>query len=335
MNEMVTPQMISAFVDGELSPEDTALVEAALAVDEASRGLLESYEKIREDLAFSSTFIAENVSMPSGFTSRVMADIGVTKPTSPAVSQTQYQHQHNQHQHNQHQHNQHQHRPDEHRPDEQLVSQPAPLVDKQLVDKQLVDKQLVDKQLNESPSTLFSVRTVIEFIVATAAAILILFNWNGNTGELKNGLAANPGQTNITAESKKSDVSMLRIGDNGKSSTNNNSKPANQPTAQASREFAVIISETARPQVDRFWTMNEYEIEAPEQLTNSQVSVFLIQSKRQDAVKFFQELKKWDPDFKAFQDSGENASWLSPFDVSRADQLEGDVWTLRIVTIDR
>ena len=117
MNEMVTPQMISAFVDGELSPEDTALVEAALAVDEASRGLLESYEKIREDLAFSSTFIAENVSMPSGFTSRVMADIGVTKPTSPAVSQTQYQHQH--------------------RPDEQLVSQPGPLV---------------DKQLNESPS---------------------------------------------------------------------------------------------------------------------------------------------------------------------------------------
>ncbi|MDB4757047.1 zf-HC2 domain-containing protein [Mariniblastus sp.] len=320
MNEMVTPQMISAFVDGELSPEDTALVEAALAVDEASRGLLESYEKIREDLAFSSTFIAENVSMPSEFTSRVMADIGGTKPTSPAVSQTQYQHQHNQHQHNQHQHNQHQHRPDEHRPDEQLVSQPAPLV---------------DKQLNESPSTLFSVRTVIEFIVATAAAILILFNWNGNTGELKNGLAANPGQTNITAESKKSDVSMLRIGDNGKSSTNNNSEPANQPTAQASREFAVIISETARPQVDRFWTMNEYEIEAPEQLTDSQVSVFLIQSKRQDAVKFFQELKKWDPDFKAFQDSGENASWLSPFDVSRADQLEGDVWTLRIVTIDR
>jgi hypothetical protein len=310
MNEIVTPQMISAFVDGELSPEDTALVEAALAVDEASRGLLESYEKIREDLAFSSTFIAENVSMPSEFTSRVMADIGVTKPTSPAVSQTQYQHQHNQHQH---------------RPDQQLVSQPAPLV----------DKQLVDKQLNESPSTLFSVRTVIEFIVATAAAILILFNWNGNTGELKNGLAANPGQTNITAESKKSDVSMLRIGDNGKSSTNNNSEPANQPTAQASREFAVIISETARPQVDRFWTMNEYEIEAPEQLTDSQVSVFLIQSKRQDAVKFFQELKKWDPDFKAFQDSGENASWLSPFDVSRADQLEGDVWTLRIVTIDR
>lgn len=303
MNEMVTPQMISAFVDGELSPEDTALVEAALAVDEASRGLLESYEKIREDLAFSSTFIAKNVSMPSGFTSRVMADIGVTKPTSPAVSQTQYQHQH--------------------RPDEQLVSQTAPLV----------DQPLVDKQLNESPSTLFSVRTVIEFIVATAAAILILFNWNGNTGELKNGLAANPGQTNITAESKKSDVSMLRIGDNGKSSTN--SEPANQPTAQASREFAVIISETARPQVDRFWTMNAYEIEAPEQLTDSQVSVFLIQSKRQDAVKFFQELKKWDPDFKAFQDSGENASWLSPFDVSRADQLEGDVWTLRIVTIDR
>jgi len=208
MNEIVTPQMISAFVDGELSPEDTALVEAALAVDEASRGLLESYEKIREDLAFSSTFIAENVSMPSEFTSRVMADIGVTKPTSPAVSQTQYQHQHNQHQH---------------RPDQQLVSQPAPLV----------DKQLVDKQLNESPSTLFSVRTVIEFIVATAAAILILFNWNGNTGELKNGLAANPGQTNITAESKKSDVSMLRIGDNGKSSTNNNSEPANQPTVDA------------------------------------------------------------------------------------------------------
>ena len=90
--------------------------------------------------------------------------------------------------------------------------------------------------------------------------------------------------------------------------------------------------------IDRFWITNDYEVTAPEGTepngNGNAVSVLLIDSKKADAVKFFGQLQQWDPEFQVFQQAkAGNASWLAPFDVGKADQAEGDFWTLQIVLI--
>ena len=83
--------------------------------------------------------------------------------------------------------------------------------------------------------------------------------------------------------------------------------------------------------------MKSYEVSSPQQEPDGRVNMLLIDAKKTDAVKFFGDLEKWDPDFKCYQDSGKrtNASWLAPFDVSKISEAEGDFWKLRIVLISK
>ena len=108
----------------------------------------------------------------------------------------------------------------------------------------------------------------------------------------------------------------------------------------SSRKFSIFVNADARPQVDRFWIMNDYEVEAPSDADptggNAKVNVLLLDAKKKDALKFLSQLSKWDEHFQIFQQAKiGTASWLAPFDVAKAPEAEGDYWTLQIILIDK
>lgn len=302
MNKTVTPEMISAFVDGELSPEDKLSVENALHADVELREIADGFQALRSSVQSSSEYIAATVRLPKHFASNVMGKI----------------------------------------------DQLSESVDQELDDEngQVSEGSRLNRPT--SMSGIYSVRTLIEVVVAMAAIVLIVVNWPSSVSDpdrpSSDSIASADSKSDIGNKEKKSGVRMLSVGDGKEASTTrkNGGTGATQPTEEtsnvnSSREFSIFVNESARPNIDRFWIMKSYEVDAPEQEPDGRVNMLLIDAKKADAVKFFDDLKKWDANFKVFQDSGKspNATWLAPFDASKIDAAEGDFWKLRIVLIGK
>lgn len=319
MSKIVTPEMVSAFVDGELSPEDNHSVENALLTDSALRDIAEGYQSLRNALHSSSENVASTVQLPPRFTSNVMDRI---QHLSEAVGSS----------------------------DENSDHGASVVKREQLIDP-ASDVSIAASNRSTTTSGVYSVRTLVEVLVATAAVVLIVLNWPtpvSDSGGVSQSLVKSGNISNDPLiDQKKSDIQMLSVGDGkaarngsknggGENSTSSSKERADVPD-QSSREFSIFVNESARPSIDRFWIMKGYEVSAPQQEPDGRVNMLLIDAKKVDAVKFFGDLEKWDPDFKCYQDSGKrtNASWLAPFDVSRINETEGDYWKLRIVLISK
>ena len=323
MSKIVTPEMVSAFVDGELSPEDNLLVENALLADSALRDIAEGYQMLRSSLHSSSEYLTSTVQLPQQFTSNIMEKI---QRLSEVVG-----------------------------PDDHHSKSGAPVVDRVQLADQASDFSVANSK-RSTISSVYSIRTLVEVLVATVAVLLIVLNWptpipeSGGSGQsiVNNGVISN----DPVNDRKRSDVQMLSVGDgktarggskNGgggnsmSSSKTKSSKAKTDVSNQSSREFSIFVDESERPKIDRFWIMKSYEVSSPQQEPDGRVNMLLIDAKKTDAVKFFGDLEKWDPDFKCYQDSGKrtNASWLAPFDVSKISEAEGDFWKLRIVLISK
>lgn len=323
MSKIVTPEMVSAFVDGELSPEDNLLVENALLADSALRDIAEGYQMLRSSLHTSSEYLTSTVQLPQQFTSNIMEKI---QRLSEVVG-----------------------------PDDHHSKSGAPVVDRVQLADQASDFSVANSK-RSTISSVYSIRTLVEVLVATVAVLLIVLNWptpipeSGGSGQsiVNNGVISN----DPVNDRKRSDVQMLSVGDgktarggskNGgggnsmSSSKTKSSKAKTDVSNQSSREFSIFVDESERPKIDRFWIMKSYEVSSPQQEPDGRVNMLLIDAKKTDAVKFFGDLEKWDPDFKCYQDSGKrtNASWLAPFDVSKISEAEGDFWKLRIVLISK
>lgn len=336
MNKTITPEMISAFVDGELSPEDKLSVENALLVDEHAvdehaadsgavgidlREIADGFQALRSSIRSSSEFTASTVHLPKQFTSKIMGKImGKIHQLSEPVDQEM---------------------------DGGIASKFASEVESKTPYRGVIS----DKSELNRPASLpgfYSIRTLLEVLVATAAVLLIVVNWpsavSDSGGTDSDSIAKNAGDPSLDLGNveKKSGVKMLSVGDGKKviTTSKNGGTGATQPAEEtnavnSSREFSIFVNESARPSIDRFWIMKSYEVNAPEQEPDGRVNMLLIDAKKADAVKFFGDLKKWDANFKVFQDSGKspNATWLAPFDASKIEAAEGDFWKLRIVLI--
>ena len=324
MSKIVTPEMVSAFVDGELSPEDNLLVENALLADSALRDIAEGYQMLRSSLHSSSEYVTSTVQLPQQFTSSIMEKI---QRLPGAVG-----------------------------PDDHHSKSGSPVVDRVQLADQASDFSVANSKRLTTMSSVYSIRTLVEVLVATVAVVLIVLNWptpiseSGGAGQsvVNNGVISN----DPVSDRKQSDVQMLSVGD-GKTvrggsknggggnpispSKTKASKTKTDVSDQSSREFSIFVDESVRPKIDRFWIMKSYEVSSPQQEPDGRVNMLLIDAKKTDAVKFFGDLEKWDPDFKCYQDSGKrtNASWLAPFDVSKISEAEGDFWKLRIVLISK
>ncbi len=316
MSNQVTEEMISAFIDGELSPEDKIMVENAISTDDVLRSLLESYRESSSAIKASSEFVSNSVALPLDFTSRVMGQIEIGE-TSDTVQ-----------------------------PDQELNPASNSFVPETALDgsPSTSSSKIQKSNLQElgekrpAPTGLFSIRTLVEVVVATVAIAIVTANWPA-TDPADNQIAK-PGTEKVTPAKPNNGVHMMGS-ENGefKKSPKANSTDPPKPSQSTSRKFSVFVKSDARPQVDRFWIMNNYEVTAPEGVepeNDAKVNVLLIDTKKADAVKFFAQLTKWDSGFQVFQEAKSgNASWLAPFDVSKAEQAEGDFWTLQIVVIEK
>lgn len=296
MARQVTEEMISALIDGELSSDERVEVEEAISTDESLRRIYEGYLASGTAVKESSAWVQSSVSLPADFTSRVMAQVNEV--------------------------------------DSSNQKNPLPVS-------------------HESPTTptpvmhtsgIWSVRTVIEVVAAVAAVVLIVVVWqgsasnpNGQGGTAKNGQDPDQVVPRNGVHALGSKNGEFKKSNSGKGA-NTKGNEANQPSVKSSRRFSIFVKARTRPLIDRFWITNDYEVTAPEGIepngNGNAVSVLLIDSKKADAVKFFSQLQQWDPEFQVFQQAkAGNASWLAPFDVGKADQSEGDFWTLQIVLI--
>ncbi len=319
MSKIVTPEMVSAFVDGELSPEDNLSVENALLTDSSLRDIAEGYHALRNALHTSSENVASTVQLPSNFTSSIMDKI---QHLSEAVGSS----------------------------DEYSDHGSSVVKQEQWIDP-ASDVPIVTPNRSTTISGVYSIRTLVEILVATAAVVLIVLNWPTPVSDPGGASQSLVNSGNVSSDplidQKKSDIQMLSVGDGKAARTGSKNGGGGNPTnsseertdvaGQSSREFSIFVNESARPSIDRFWIMKSYEVSAPQQEPDGRVNMLLIDAKKVDAVKFFGDLEKWDPDFKCYQDSGKrtNASWLAPFDVSKINEAEGDYWKLRIVLISK
>ena len=301
MSKPVTEEMISALIDGELSPADRVLVENAISADESLRRIYEGFQESATALKESAEWVGSAVSLPVDFTSRVMSEIETGSTEGQVANHS---------------------------------------ASSENSEKE--NRSVVTPASTQSP--VWTVRTLVEIVAAVAAVIVIAVVWQGqgnNHGSNGETAKQDVNQQDVEGRKPKNGVRALGSKDgNFKSNTSKEKGEEKDPGAGpvSSRKFSVFIKASTRPLIDRFWILNNYEVTAPEGTdpggNNSQVNVLLIDAKKKDAVDFFSQLKKWDSGFQVFQQAKTgNASWLAPFDVSRADQSEGDFWTLQIVLI--
>lgn len=303
MTKQVTEEMISAFIDGELSPEDKQLVETAISTDESLRQLLESFKESSQAIQDSSSFVLGSTSLPSDFSARVMSKIASAESGEESAFPDQTE---------------------KHRSN---------------INAGTAVELSKTKSTGKFSASQISLRTWIEVIVASVAILVVVVNWpTANQPQI-----AQP-ETKPPQQVSKNGVRMM--GSKNGQFEKSDPRKSNEPSKQivSSREFSIFIDSGTRPEVDRFWIMNNYEVSAPENTepdgTNSggvrsKVNVLMIDSKKADAVKFFSQLSKWDSGFQIFQEAKSgSASWLAPFDIAKAAQAEGDFWTLKIVLIE-
>lgn len=306
MSNHVTEEMISAFIDGDLSPEDKSSVEEAISTDDTVRAIYESYLESGSAIQASSEFVTSSVALPADFTSRVMADIYATQKNESNPSDKS----------------------------KQVVADPA-------LDP--TPPAATHASPVSGTNGFWSLRTVVEVIAASVAIIAIAIAWQGRTSHPNN--VAKPDDAKIKTENRPQN-GVRALGDpngefkSGGVTSNKSQSSESQKIQSTSREFSVFVDAKSRPQVDRFWIMNDYEVGAPENADpsgdGSAVNVLLIDAKKADALKFFAQLGKLDNDYKVFQQSKSGtASWLAPFDISKAENAEGDFWTLQIVLIEK
>ena len=319
MSNLVTQEMISAYVDGELSATDKAIVEDALSADESLRDLFENYNDSTAALKASAEFVSNTVTLPGEFTSRVMEKIR-SHASAPILENESRE--------------------------EHLIPHEA-LNEQRLNKNGPTGNQTATVVLTAAASQRYSLRTWIEVIAATVAIVIVIYSWTGKSPSTENiaspGLKDQGGAENKDIDKPGNDLHML--GSKNGQFKNGSAKKVDlqnqsNPTGSTSREFSIFVDAKARPQIDRFWIMSDYEVTAAENTpatgTTTKVNVLLIDAKKTDAVKFFSQLSKWDSGFQIFHPSKSgNASWLTPFDVSKASQAEGDFWTLQIVLIDQ
>ena len=300
MSHHVTEEMISAYLDGELSPEDRTAVERALSTDESLRLLLEGFRESRSALQASSDFVSSSIALPPDFSSRVMTEIRLA---------------------------------------EAAAGEDGPQTSN-------LTRSSEAASVLPGRKNSFSLRTLLEVVAATAALVVIVFLWKSGESPAE---VAQPENRDPVAS--KGGVSMMNLNKSekgsGTASRNSSSNPAPKPT---SREFSVFVDAGARPQIDRFWILENYEITAPDGTDPGvsakdraaaggdagKIEVLLVDAKKGDAIKFFSRVPKWDSQFQVFQEAKTgDASWLAPFDVSDAAEAEGDFWTLKIVLISK
>ena len=137
MSKIVTPEMVSAFVDGELSPEDNLLVENALLADSALRDIAEGYQMLRSSLHSSSEYVTSTVQLPQQFTSSIMEKI--------------------------------QRLPEAVGPDDHHSKSGSPVVDRVQLADQASDFSVANSKRLTTMSSVYSIRTLVEVLVATVA----------------------------------------------------------------------------------------------------------------------------------------------------------------------
>ncbi|MEC9094696.1 MAG: hypothetical protein VX438_18445 [Planctomycetota bacterium] len=203
---------------------------------------------------------------------------------------------------------------------------------------ELQETQPEPRVLKDTTARTASTRTWIEVVAATVAIVIIAISWSSQTTRIEQ--VASPESSSAEHQKTKNGVHMLgsRRGEFKKPDLQTKTDSPRLANA-ASREFSIFASSKARPQIDRFWIINDYEVTAPKNTdpggASEKINVLLIDAKKKDAVQFLSQLSKWDAHFQVFQQTKTgNASWLAPFDTSKAGKTEGDVWTLQIVLID-
>lgn len=301
MSRTVTEEMISALIDGELTPEDRAWVEKEISTHESLRQLYEGFKGTSEAIRESSQHVQSTVKLPSDFTSRVMADVQI-----------------------------------------QAAASTEPTVETSSTERN--SKSNVAKR-----GSIWSTRTWIELVAATAAIVLIVVVWQSRTVDPNTVAKPDEGSKGSDVEKQRPKNGVYALGNKDgefeKNSPNvvepgsENSKDGTPATVvRSSREFSVFVKADTRPVIDRFWILNDYKVTAPEGVgpegTGAPVNVLLIDAKKEDVLKFFDQLNDIDSGFQVFQQAKSGAaSWLAPFDISKAGSAEGDFWTLQIVLI--
>lgn len=84
MSQEFSDEMLSAYLDGELSPTDVGLVESRLKADAGARALLVELKSIRTAFADLPSYTLEQESSSNTFSQRVMARIRTEEATSTA-----------------------------------------------------------------------------------------------------------------------------------------------------------------------------------------------------------------------------------------------------------
>lgn len=84
MSQEFSDEMLSAYLDGELSPADVGLVESRLKADAGARALLVELKSIRTAFADLPSYTLEQESSSNTFSQRVMARIRTEEATSTA-----------------------------------------------------------------------------------------------------------------------------------------------------------------------------------------------------------------------------------------------------------
>lgn len=297
MNSNLNEELISAYFDGELSSSEMVRVESMISAQPEWQAVYDRYAEVSRSLKESAAVTAEHVALPSTFLDSVMQTI-----SNSEIEMS----------------------------DSDASAQTV----------------TVSHRSNSNTNRFVSLRTLIEAVGGIAAIVMIALLWNGTQSDPdSNRLADNSGGPGTGENRKKSDVRMMSV--DGKKKANQKDPAKNDPDGgpanvdvdpgATSREFSIFVDQAVRPQIDRFWIMSNYELDAPEKEDASPVNVLLLDAKRQDAIRFLKQLKKWDSQFQVFQDSGSktNANWLAATQIEEIEQAEGSFWKLRIVLIAR
>ena len=86
MNQIELEELLSAYMDGELSPQNKKKVEALLKTDSQAKSILRGYLAVRK--AMTGTLQHQ---VPAGFTTKVLAAIDATTPPPKAFESTRYE----------------------------------------------------------------------------------------------------------------------------------------------------------------------------------------------------------------------------------------------------
>ena len=152
MSKLVNEETISAYVDGELTSDEMHRIEIAISKDSALRGIRDRFIALKKTVKSSSRFVKQTVSLPAHFSSRIMASIdaaaNIADSSRLGNSGNSGENQENEN-----------------------ITLIVETESSQVETSQTESKQ---SQPANRFNAIFSVRTIIEIAVATAALILIV-----------------------------------------------------------------------------------------------------------------------------------------------------------------